>query len=46
MESKIEFKKMLITPKLAKEFLANNNSNRRVSEVTVNAYANDMSNGR
>jgi hypothetical protein len=46
MESTINFKKMLITPKLAKELLSKNNSNRRVSDTTVSLYANDMRDGR
>jgi hypothetical protein len=46
MELKMELKKVLITPKLAKELLLNNNSNRRVTTETVNLYANDMCEGR
>jgi hypothetical protein len=46
MESKTEFKKVLITPKLAKELLLKNNSNRRVTKSSVTTYATDMREGR
>lgn len=46
MESKTDLKKVLITPKLAKELLLKNNSNRRVSKEVVTLYANDMREGR
>ena len=38
----IEFKKMLVTPTLAKQMLEANTSNRRVRENVVLQYANDM----
>lgn len=46
METKLDFKKVLITPVLAKELLLKNNSNRRVTKDTVALYANDMRCGR
>jgi hypothetical protein len=42
----MELKNLLVTPKLAKELLLKNNSNRRVSDVRVDLYAEDMRNGR
>jgi len=38
--------KQLITPSIAKAYLEANINNRKVSEVTVNRYINDMKNGR
>lgn len=38
----IEFKKMLVTPTLAKQMLEANTSNRRLRENVVMQYANDM----
>jgi hypothetical protein len=42
METKLDLKKLLITPTLAKELLLKNNSNRRISKETVHSYATDM----
>lgn len=39
--------KVLITPEIAKKMLeSNNNLNRKISMTTVNAYADDMRNGK
>lgn len=42
METKLDLKKVLVTPTLAKDLLLKNNSNRRVSKETVSSYSNDM----
>lgn len=42
----LEFKKQLITPTVAKEYLEANLSNRRVKQPVVLQYANDMYSGR
>jgi hypothetical protein len=42
----MEFKKMLITPSIAKELLESNVCNRRVNRHIVSQYANDMSTGQ
>lgn len=42
----MEFKKQLITPSIAKQYLEANIKNRRVRQETVNRYANDMINGK
>lgn len=42
----IEFKKQLITPTIAKQYLEANYSNRRVKMPVVLQYANDMANDR
>jgi hypothetical protein len=46
METKLNLKKVLVTPTVAKELLLKNNSNRRVSKQTVNSYAHDMRENR
>jgi hypothetical protein len=46
METNLDLKKVLITPKLAKELLLKNNSNRRITKSFVTTYANDMREGR
>ena len=39
--------KVLVTPEIAKKMLENhNNHNRKISKATVNAYAEDMRNGK
>jgi len=42
----MDFKNVLVTPKLAKELLLKNNDNRKISLQTVSTYANDMRDGR
>lgn len=42
----MEFKKMLITPSVAKEMLQRNVSNRRVNHHIVNQYSSDMTKGQ
>jgi len=42
----MEFKKMLITPNIAKEMLEKNVSNRRVNHHIVNQYSSDMTKGQ
>jgi len=42
----IQITKQLITPSIAKAYLEANINNRKVSEVTVNRYINDMKNGK
>lgn len=42
----IEFKKLLVTPSIAKEYLEANKSNRRVKTPLIAQYSNDMANGR
>lgn len=39
-------KEQLITPEIAKKYLANNNNNRNVKENVVKRYAEDMAQGR
>lgn len=46
METQLEFKKVLITPQLAKELLSKNNTNRVISKGRISLYANDMLEGR
>jgi hypothetical protein len=42
----MDLKKVLVTPKLAKELLLKNNANRKITDNRVNVYASDMRNGR
>lgn len=42
----MEFKKMLITPSIAKQFLEGNVSNRMVNHHVVNQYSADMTKGQ
>ncbi len=44
--NKIESKIMLVTPQMAKEWLDKNLSNRNISIMIVNRYANDMKAGK
>lgn len=46
METKLDLKKVLVTPKLANELLLKNNANRKITDNRVTVYANDMRNGR
>lgn len=46
MSTKIEYKKVKVTPKLASEYLANNTLNRPVRKSKVNQYVSDMLNNR
>jgi len=45
-QNKMEFKKILVTPTLAKQYLEANTQNRRVKKPVVDRYANDILNGR
>ncbi len=42
----IEFKKQLVTPTIAKQYLESNVSNRRIKTPVLLQYANDMANGK
>lgn len=44
--TKIKMKTMRVTPRKAQEWLADNQANRKVSDVLVERYANDMRDGR
>ena len=42
----MEIKKVLITPKIANEYLKANTANRRINTPTLMRYVNEMLNGR
>lgn len=43
---RISLENMLVTPEIAKGFLATNSENRRISDVLLGRYVNEMKNGR
>lgn len=43
---RISLEKVFVTPEMAKGFLSTNQQNRRISEVVLGRYVNDIKNGR